>query len=220
MSTINVFTPAGEAAGSITVDEATLTLDKGAQAVKDTIVAIQAGMRAGTASTLSKGEVAGSNKKPWKQKGTGRARVGLRQNPVWRGGGVAFGPKPRDYSQKINIKVKQLAFNRVASDMINEGRVQVIEKFDMAGHKTKELVSLFKKLGVDGKSVLIIVDKLDESCVNLVLAASNLPKVDIAQACDADLYTLMLYRNWVATKAGFEALQARMAKRAPKKEVK
>ena len=219
MNPIKVYTSAGEAAGEVAIDEATLTLDKGAQAVKDTIVAIQAGMRAGTASTLSKGEVAGSNKKPWKQKGTGRARVGLRQNPVWRGGGVAFGPKPRDYGMKVNTKVKQLAFNRVFSDVLAEGRVQIVEKFDLPGHKTKDFAALLKKLGLEGKSTLVIVDRLGEDSVNLVLAMSNLPKVDIAQACDADLYTLMRYRQWVATKAGFEALQARMAKRAVKKEV-
>lgn len=93
-------------------DESKLVFDRGEQAVKDVVVAIQNGQRAGTASTSSKGEVAGSNKKPWKQKGTGRARVGLRQNPVWRGGGIAFGPKPRDFSQKVNRKVSQLAFTR------------------------------------------------------------------------------------------------------------
>ena len=89
----------------ITVDQSVLTLDKGEQAVKDAVTAIRNAMRAGTASTKSKGEVAGSNKKPWKQKGTGNARAGFRQSPVWRGGGVAHGPKPRDYSQKVNKKV-------------------------------------------------------------------------------------------------------------------
>ena len=97
MSTIKQYTSAGEAAADLTVDEAQLVLDKGAQAVKDAVDAIRAGMRAGTASTLAKGEVAGSNKKPWKQKGTGNARAGFRQSPVWRGGGVAHSraPSPR-----------------------------------------------------------------------------------------------------------------------------
>lgn len=223
MSTIKVYTPAGDAAREETVDDAALTLDRGEQAVHDTIVAILAGRRSGTACTLSKGEVAGSNKKPWKQKGTGRARAGFRQSPVWRGGGVAFGPKPRDYSQKINRKVKRLAFNRVASDMIKEGRVQIIEKIELAEPKTKLLVALLKKLGIDagkgGKGALILVDKEPEA--NLILAAGNLPRVDVVCAEDADLYTLMLYRSWVATAAGYEALKARMARLEPKKsEVK
>lgn len=220
MSTIKVFNPAGDASGELAVEDGLLTLDKGAQAVKDTVVAIRNGMRSGTASTLSKGEVAGSNKKPWKQKGTGNARAGFRQSPIWRGGGVAFGPHPRDYSQKINNKVKRLAFNRIASDMIKEGRVQIIEKFDLPEPKTKTLVSLLKKLGVDArgkKGALILVDEPED---NLILSAGNLPKIDVARAEDADLYTLMLYRTWVVTKAGFEVLKARMAKLAPKKEVK
>ena len=88
-----------------TFDQAQLTLDKGEQAVKDAVTAIRNAMRAGTACTKGKGEVAGSNKKPWKQKGTGNARAGFRQSPVWRGGGVAHGPKPRDFATKLNKKV-------------------------------------------------------------------------------------------------------------------
>ena len=99
MSTIKQYTSAGEAGADIEVDEASLVLDKGAQALKDAVVAIRNAMRAGTASTKGKGEVAGSNKKPWKQKGTGNARAGFRQSPVWRGGGVAHGPHPRSYEQ-------------------------------------------------------------------------------------------------------------------------
>ena len=205
MSTIKVFNPAGDAAGELSVADELLVLDKGAQAVKDTVVAIRNGMRAGTASTLSKGEVNGSGKKPWKQKGTGRARVGYRQNPVWRGGGVAFGPKPRDYSQKINRKVCQLAFVRAMSDKIAEGQVLVVEKFDLEA-KTKAMVALLKKLGLE-RSVLIILDQYDEK---VILASRNLPKVEVARAADVDVYSLLLYRTIVTTKAGFEALKARM----------
>lgn len=205
MSTIKVFNPAGDAAGELSVADELLVLDKGAQAVKDTVVAIRNGMRAGTASTLSKGEVNGSGKKPWKQKGTGRARAGYRQNPVWRGGGVAFGPKPRDYSQKINRKVCQLAFVRAMSDKIAEGQVLVVEKFDLEA-KTKAMVALLKKLGLE-RSVLIILDQYDEK---VILASRNLPKVEVARAADVDVYSLLLYRTIVTTKAGFEALKARM----------
>ena len=205
MSTIKVFNPAGDAAGELSVADELLVLDKGAQAVKDTVVAIRNGMRAGTASTLSKGEVNGSGKKPWKQKGTGRARVGYRQNPVWRGGGVAFGPKPRDYSQKINRKVRQLAFVRAISDRIAEGQVYVVEQFDLEA-KTKAMVALLKKLGLE-RSVLIILDQYDEK---VILASRNLPKVEVARAADVDVYSLLLYRTIVTTKAGFEALKARM----------
>ena len=206
MSTIKVFNPAGDAAGEMTVADDILVLDKGAQAVKDVVVAIQNAFRAGTASTLSKGEVAGSNKKPWRQKGTGRARAGLRQSPVWRGGGVAFGPKPRDFSQKINRKVQQLAYSRALSDKIASGAVTVIEKFDLAEPKTKLLTAMLKKLGAE-RSTLIVLDQYEEK---VMLAASNLQKVEVVTAAEVDVYSLLLYRTLVATKAGFAALTARM----------
>jgi len=206
MSNIKVFSPSGAAAGEITFADERLILDKGAQAVKDVVVAIQNGLRAGTASTLRKGEVAGSNKKPWKQKGSGRARVGLRQNPIWRGGGVAFGPHPRDFSQKINRKVSQLAFTRALSDKIAEGGVIIIEKFDFAEPKTKPMVDLLKKLGVE-RSGLIVTDQYEE---NVMLSAQNLPNVAVVRASEVDVYAILYFRTFIATKAGFEALTARM----------
>lgn len=215
MSTIKVFNPAGESAGEMAFADERLVLDKGEQAVKDTVVAIQNAKRAGTASTLSKGEVAGSNKKPWRQKGTGRARAGFRQSPVWRGGGVAFGPKPRDFSQKINRKVRQLAFTRALSEKIAGGQVAVIEKFDFAEPKTKPMAALLKKLGME-RSALVVVDTLDEN-VNVILSARNLPKVEVVSAAEVDVYSLLYYRLVVATKAGFEALTARM-REASKRE--
>ena len=209
MSTIKVFNPAGEPAGEMTFADERLVLDKGEQAVKDVVVAIQNAFRAGTASTLSKGEVAGSNKKPWKQKGTGRARAGYRQSPVWRGGGVAFGPKPRDFSQKINRKVQQLAFTRALSDKIAEGQTVVIDAIDLAEPKTKLLTALLAKLGVD-RSALIVLDQHEEK---VMLAARNLEKVEVVSAAEVDVYSLLFYRTLVATKAGFEALTARMKKK-------
>ncbi|HHU14527.1 MAG: 50S ribosomal protein L4 [Kiritimatiellae bacterium] len=209
MSTIKVFNPAGEPAGEMTFAKERLELEKGEQAVKDVVVAIRNAYRAGTASTLSKGEVAGSNKKPWRQKGTGRARAGYRQSPVWRGGGVAFGPKPRDYSQKINRKVQQLAFTRALSEKIAGGQTMVIDTIDLAEPKTKLLKALLAKLGLD-RSVLIVLDQHEEK---VMLAARNLQKVEVVSAAEVDVYSLLLYRTLVATKAGFEALTARMRKK-------
>jgi large subunit ribosomal protein L4 len=206
MSNIKVFSPAGKPAGEMTFADERLILDKGEQAVKDVVVAIRNGLRAGTASTLSKGEVAGSNKKPWRQKGSGRARVGLRQNPVWRGGGVAFGPKPRDFSQKVNRKVVQLAFTRALSEKIASGSVVVIEKFDFTEPKTKQMVALLKELGVE-RSGLIVTDQYEE---NVALSARNLPNVEVMRAAEVDTYALLYFRTLIATKAGFEALTARM----------
>lgn len=207
MSTIKLFDSAGVAASEITFADERLVLDKGAQAVKDTVVAWQNALRAGTACTKSKGEVAGSNKRPWRQKGTGRARAGLRQSPVWRGGGVAFGPKPRDFSQKINKKVGKLAFSRALSEKINDGQVAVIERFDLAEAKTKALKAMLTKMGFE-RSVLIVVAEYDEK---LMLAARNLQKLEVVTADEVSVYALLRYRNIIATKAGFDAMTERMS---------
>ena len=208
MATVKSYTSAGAAAADITVDDATLTLDKGAQAVKDAVTAYRNALRAGTASTLGKGEVAGSNKKPWKQKGTGNARAGFRQSPVWRGGGVAHGPKPRDFEQKVNKKVVKLAFARAVSDRIAEGRVLVVSEFKFDAPKTKLMAALLKTLGVDRTAVVVQKDVDD----TVVLATSNLPRIDYSTAQALDVYTVMANRVLVCDKAGFDALLARIAK--------
>ena len=192
----------------INVDQSLLTLDKGAQAVKDAVTAIRNAMRAGTASTKGKGEVAGSNKKPWKQKGTGNARAGFRQSPVWRGGGVAHGPKPRDYSQKINKKVMKLAFARALSDKIVAGDVIVLDEFKFEAPKTKLMVALLKKLGVD-RTAIIVQKDVDDT---VVLVTSNLPRIDYSTAQALDVCAVLANRKLVCDKAGFDALMARIAK--------
>ena len=191
-----------------TFDQAQLTLDKGAQAVKDAVTAIRNAMRAGTACTKGKGEVAGSNKKPWKQKGTGNARAGFRQSPVWRGGGVAHGPKPRSFEQKINKKVMKLAFARALSDKLVAGDVIVVDEFSFEAPKTKLMAALLKELGVD-RTACIVQAKVDDT---VVLVMSNLPRIDYSTADALDVYTVLANRKLVCDKAGFDALMARIAK--------
>ena len=208
MSTIKQYTSAGEAGADIAVDDAALVLDKGAQALKDAVVAIRNAMRAGTASTKGKGEVAGSNKKPWKQKGTGNARAGFRQSPVWRGGGVAHGPKPRSFGQKVNKKVMKLAFARALSDKIVAGDVIVVDEFKFEAPKTKLMAGLLKTLGVD-RTACIVQKDVDDT---VVLVTSNLPRIDYSTAQALDVYMVLANRKLVCDKAGFDALVARLAK--------
>lgn len=189
-------------------DQAQLTLDKGAQAVKDAVTAIRNAMRAGTACTKGKGEVAGSNKKPWKQKGTGNARAGFRQSPVWRGGGVAHGPKPRDFETKLNKKVWKLAFARALSDKIVAGDVIVVDEFKFEAPKTKLMAAFLKELGVD-RSAIIVQKDVDDTTL---LVTSNLPRIDYSTAQALDVYTVMVNKKLVCDKAGFDALLARIAK--------
>ena len=192
----------------VTFDQAQLTLDKGAQAVKDAVTAIRNAMRAGTACTKGKGEVAGSNKKPWKQKGTGNARAGFRQSPVWRGGGVAHGPKPRSFEQKINKKVMSLAFARAFSDKLVAGDVIVVDKFEFEAPKTKLMAAFLKELGVD-RSAIVVQKEVDDTTL---LVTSTLPRVDYSTAQALDVYSLMVAKKVVCDKAGFDVILARIAK--------
>ena len=192
----------------IKVDQSQLVLDKGAQAVKDAVTAIRNAMRAGTACTKGKGEVAGSNKKPWKQKGTGNARAGFRQSPVWRGGGVAHGPKPRDFETKLNKKVWKLAFARALSDKIVAGDVIVVDEFKFEAPKTKLMAAFLKELGVD-RSAIIVQKDVDDTTL---LVTSNLPRIDYSTAQALDVYTVMVNKKLVCDKAGFDAIMARIAK--------
>jgi large subunit ribosomal protein L4 len=192
----------------VTFDESQLTLDKGEQAVKDAVTAIRNALRAGTACTKGKGEVAGSNKKPWKQKGTGNARAGFRQSPVWRGGGVVHGPKPRSYEQKINKKVMKLAFARAFSDKLKAGDVIVVDEFKFEAPKTKLMAGFLKTLGIDRTAVIVQKDVDD----TVVLVTSNLARIDYSTAQALDVYTVLANRKLVCDKAAFEALMARIAK--------
>ena len=192
----------------VTVDQAQLTLDKGAQAVKDAVTAIRNAMRAGTACTKGKGEVSGSNKKPWKQKGTGNARAGFRQSPVWRGGGVAHGPKPRDFEQKLNKKVWKLAFARAFSNKFAAGDVIVVDEFKFEAPKTKLMAAFLKELGID-RSAIIVQKDVDDTTL---LVTSNLPRVDYSTAQALDVYSLMVAKKVVCDKAGFDVIMARIAK--------
>ena len=207
MATIKSFTSAGAAGADLSVDDSALTTDRGEQAVKDAVTAIRNAMRAGTASTLRKGEVAGSNKKPWKQKGTGNARAGFRQSPVWRGGGVAHGPHPRDYSQKINKKVMKLAFARALSDKIAAGDVVVVDEFKFEAPKTKLMAALLKKVGVE-RDALVVTGKFDETVLQVT---KNLARAMYETAGGIDVYTLLTFRTVVCSKEGFDALVKRLA---------
>src|SRR5882762_1362344 len=122
---------------------------KGTQAVHDAVVAYQAAQRMGTACTKNVGEVAGTNKKPWRQKGTGRARAGSFQSPLWRGGGVVFGPKPRDFSKKVSRKTRQLALRKALSERLKSGDVVIVDDLKLDSPKTKEFVGALKALQME-----------------------------------------------------------------------
>jgi len=172
--------------------------DKGVQAVKEVVVAHQANARLGTHSTKRRGEVRGGGKKPWRQKGTGRARAGSTRSPLWPGGGIVFGPKPRDYSKKINAKVKALAFSRALFDRAVAGDIDVIENFEVNPVKTKVISQILTRIAPKGK--VLIVD--DPFAVEMRRAARNLIRFTMQEAIKLNTLDLCRYgRIVVSTKA-------------------
>ncbi len=191
----------------IDIQENWLERARGEQAVKDSVVAFMARMRSGSASTKTRGAVAGSGAKPWRQKGTGRARAGSAGSPVWVGGGVAFGPHPRNYSLQVNKKVEKMALRRAFTDRLAAEDVVLVDEISLSEPKTKEALAFLKNLQV-GENVLILVDEYTE---NLDLAARNLPNVLVLKAVSVNTYLMLLFKKIIITKAGLDALGSRLA---------
>jgi large subunit ribosomal protein L4 len=205
---ISVINTAGAAKGEIEfADELLIKNGKGSQAVHDTITAYRANQRLGTSKVKQIGEVHGSGKKPWRQKGTGRARAGSFASPIWRGGGVVFGPHPRDYTINVPKKVKALAFRKALSERLMAGDVVVVDELKVTSHKTKDFVGLVSKLAKG--ATLIVTDAVDK---NLKLASRNVPDIQVEPANSVNAYELLRFDKIVATKAGFEKLAARVGK--------
>jgi large subunit ribosomal protein L4 len=180
--------------------------DKGLQAVKEVIVAINANNRQGTHSTKTRGEVRGGGKKPWRQKGTGRARAGSIRSPLWVGGGVVFGPKPRDYSKKINAKVKQLAFCRALFDRATSGEIAVIEAFDAAIAKTKAINEVVGRIAPKGR-VLLVDAPFAEATAR---ASRNIERVSLQEATKLNTLDLAQYAKIIVSAKALEAILARV----------
>jgi large subunit ribosomal protein L4 len=204
LSVINI---SGAAAGEVEfADELLIKTGKGTQAVHDAVVAYRAAQRLGTTKVKQMGEVAGTGKKPWKQKGTGRARAGSFQSPIWRGGAIAHGPKQRDYSKKITKKTKALAFRKALSERLIAGDVVVLEDIKLGSAKTKEFAGALKKIAPKIAKTLLLTEAVDN---NLKLASRNVPTVLVERADSVNIYDVLNADKIVATKAAVAALQAR-----------
>ena len=179
---------------------------KGTQAVHDTVVAYRAAQRMGTACTKNVGEVSGSNKKPWRQKGTGRARAGSFQSPLWVGGGVVFGPKPRDFAKKVNSKTRQLALRKALSERLKAGDVVVVDDLKLGSPKTKDFVGVLAALELKG-TALIVSQEVDK---NLMLASRNVEKVTLTTSDSLNTYDVLRSDKLVFTKGAFEKVEARL----------
>jgi len=180
--------------------------DKGLQAVKEVIVAINANNRQGTHSTKTRGEVRGGGKKPWRQKGTGRARAGSIRSPLWVGGGVVFGPKPRDYSKKINAKVKALAFSRALFDRAQAGELAVIETFEVKQPKTKLASAVVNRIAPVGRVLLVDAPFSAEA----TRAIRNIDRVSLQEAAKLNTLDLANYKQIVVSSKALETIIARV----------
>jgi large subunit ribosomal protein L4 len=198
----------GNSQGELQVKFPLIEDGKGTQAVHDVIVAHQAAQRMGTACTKNVGEVAGTNKKPWRQKGTGRARAGSFQSPLWVGGGVVFGPKPRDFGKKVSRKTKQLALRKALTERMRAGDVMVVDDFKLASPKTKDFVGVLSALDLKG-TALIVSQATDK---NLTLASRNVPNVALTTSDSLNTYDVLRPDKLVFTKDAFEKVEARLAK--------
>jgi large subunit ribosomal protein L4 len=198
----------GKQQGELEVKFPLVENSKGEQAVHDVIVAYRAAQRSGTACTKTVGDVAGTNKKPWRQKGTGRARAGSFRSPLWPGGGVVFGPKPRDFSKKVNRKTKALALRKALSERLKAGDVLVVDDLNLAAPQTKEMVAVLKALKLDG-TTLIVQSGVNK---NLTLASRNVPDLSITTSDKLNTYDVLRPDKLVFTKSSFEQVEARLAK--------
>jgi len=179
---------------------------RGTQAVHDTVVAYLANQRHGTACTKTMGEVAGTGKKPWRQKGTGRARAGSFASPLWRGGGVVFGPKPRDFGKRVSKATKLLALRKALSERLKSGDIAVVEDLKLDSHKTKELLGVLGALQLAG-STLVVYAAPDQ---NLTLAARNLPRVELTNSAALTTYQVLRFDKLLFTRPAFEQVGQRL----------
>ena len=180
---------------------------KYSQVVHDTVTALRANRRSGTASTKTKATVNGSGAKPWRQKGTGRARAGYKSSPVWTGGGVVFGPHPRDYSKKVAKGVKKLALRKALSERIKAGDVFIIDEFSVKAPKTKQFIAAVGAITEEPKT-LVVSAAFDK---NTYLAARNVQPTTLITAAEVNTEQLLNFRKIVITNDGLAQIADRLA---------
>lgn len=193
-------------ANALTVSETTFGREFNEALVHQVVVAYAAGARQGTRAQKTRSEVSGGGAKPWRQKGTGRARAGTIRSPIWRTGGVTFAAKPQDHSQKVNKKMYRGAMKSILSELVRQERLIVVEEFSVEAPKTKELVAKLKELELN--DVLIVTGEVEE---NLFLAARNLYKVDVRDVSGIDPVSLIAFDKVLMTAAAVKQVEEMLA---------
>ncbi|MPM12775.1 50S ribosomal protein L4 [bioreactor metagenome] len=196
MPQVAVYNTLGEKTGEMSLCETLFAAEVSEPSLHQAVVAYLAAQRQGTHSTLTRAEVRGGGKKPWRQKGTGRARVGSTRSPLWRKGGVTFGPKPRDYRIKMHKNVKRIAMRSAFTSKVLDQDLIILESLDMSAPKTKEMVTLLKNLKVDRKALFITADPEK----NVYLSARNLPGISVTFAGSVNVYDILLHDKLIILK--------------------
>ena len=204
MSTVEVKNIKNEKVGEIELNDEIFNLEVKGYLLHDVVRMQRAAKRAGTACTKTRSEVRGSGAKPWRQKGTGRARSGTRRSPIWRGGGVAFGPKPRDYSFKLNRKVKKQAVAMAMSARLQEGNLVVLDDFTMDQIKTRDFVEVMNTLALD--TALIVVEDSNE---NLTKSSRNVNGFKVLNTEGLNVYDILLHSKLVLLQPAITSLEER-----------
>lgn len=205
MSTVNIVNIKNERVGEIELNDAVFNRDVKEHILHEVVRMQRAARRSGNACTKTRVEVSGGGKKPWRQKGTGRARAGSRTSPLWRGGGVIFGPKPRDYSFKLNRKVKQQAVAMALSARFQEGNLVVINDLSLERIKTKDFIGVMNVLDIDNG--LIVINDASE---NLIKSSSNVNGYKILSSEGLNVYDILLHRKLILVQPVIESVEKRL----------
>lgn len=196
MPKVALWNQSGSQVGDIELNDSVFGIEPNQQALYDVVKAQRAAMRQGTHSTKTRAQVRGGGKKPWRQKGTGRARAGSNTSPIWVGGGIVFGPSPRKYTLKVNKKVRRLALKSVLSGKLSDNELKVVDALVLDSVKTKDMVAILKNLAVEGKVAVVLLENNE----NLTLSARNIPGVMVTTVAHASVYELMNAKHIVLTQ--------------------
>lgn len=203
MPQVTVFDMTGKSVGEMTLSDAIFGIEPNTSVMHAAVVNYLANQRQGTQSTLTRSEVSGGGRKPWKQKGTGRARQGSTRAPQWTHGCIALGPKPRDYSYELPKKVKRLALKSAFSTKVADNDLIVVDNIAVEGFKTKAVVEMLSKLGAD-KKALIVMPELDQK---LIKSAANIPGVKTALVNTINVYDILNYDKFIVAKGALEKIE-------------
>lgn len=196
MPTVAVLDMAGKEVEKMDLSEAVFGIEPNKPAMHDAVIAHLANLRQGTQSALTRSEVAGGGRKPWKQKGTGHARQGSIRAPQWKHGGVVFAPKPRDYSMTLNKKVKRLAMKSALSSKVLDNEIVVVDKIAMDSYKTKDIAAMLKAFGSE-KKALIVLPQVD---AKVIASAANIPGVKTAEVNSLSVYDILNADKFIVVK--------------------